>query len=268
VMGQQQVINMTIGIIQKLDVLEVDGQGNMKIQYTYTWTRFKQAGPMMAVDYDSAKQTTPPAGAEGFAGLIGQSYAVTVSPHGKVLEITGMEELAAAVRKKLPAGADPSQGMEALSTFIDKEGMREMTETSMAVYPDKPVEPGDSWTRTQSTKRGFAMITDSKWTLQKREAGVATIASAASVKVDPNGAPMQMQGMAMKMDLAGSQEGTIQVDEATGLIRANRGRQQMKGQIKIGASAEGPFDMMAIPMTLETTSATETSDKMWEMKAQ
>jgi hypothetical protein len=114
----------------------------------------------------------------------------------------------------------------------------------------------------------MAMITESKWTLQKQEAGVATIASTGSVKTDPSGPPLQTQGMAMRMDLGGIQEGTIQMDEATGLIRSNRGRQQLKGQINIGASAEGPFNMMAIPMTLETTFTTETSDKMWETKPQ
>jgi hypothetical protein len=268
IMGQQQVINMTIGIAEKLEVLGVDGQGNMQIRHTYTWTRFKQAIPMAApVDYDSSQQTTPPAGAEGFAALIGQSYTIKVSPQGKVLEITGMEQLSEAVRQKAPA-ADPSQGPDALSAFIDKGAVKEMTENSMAVYPDKPVEPGDSWTRTQLTSRGFAMITDSKWTLQKQEGGVATIATAGSVKVDPNGAPMQTQGMAMKMDLSGTQEGTIQMDEATGLIRSNRGHQQLKGQINVGASPEGPFNMMSIPMTIDTTFTIETSDKMWETKPQ
>jgi hypothetical protein len=143
-----------------------------------------------------------------------------------------------------------------------------MTENAMAVYPDKPVEPGDSWTRKQLTKRGFAMITESKWTLQKREAGVATIAATGAVKTDPSGPPLQAQGMAMKMDLSGTQEGTIQIDEATGLIRSNRGRQQLKGQVNLGASAEGPFNMMSIPMAIETTFTVETSDKMWETKAQ
>lgn len=267
IMGQQQVVNMAIGIAQKLEVLDVDGQGNMQIRHTYTWTRLNQGGPMMGVDYDSSQQATPPAGAEGFAALIGQSYTIKASPQGKVLEISDMEELAQAVRKKAPA-VDPSQGPDALSSFIDKEAVKEMTENSMAVYPDKPVEPGDSWTRTQLTNRGFAMITDSKWTLQKQEGGVATIATAASVKADPNGAPVQSQGMAMKMDLSGTQEGTIQMDEATGLIRSNRGHQQLKGQINLGASPEGPFNMMSIPMTIDTTVTTETSDKMWETKPQ
>jgi len=267
-MGQQQVINMTIGVGQKLDVLEVDGQGNMRIRYTYVWSRFKQIDPMTTVEYDSSQQTPPPGGAEGFAALIGQTYTMTISPKGKVLDVSGIEELAEAVRKKMPQGTDLSQGMNPLSSFLDKQTMQDMTENSLAVYPDKPVEQGDSWTDKRIIRQGMPMVAESKWTLQKRQAGVATIGATTSLKADPNGPPMDMQGMKMKIDLAGPQEGTIQMDEATGQIRSHRGRQNLKGQVKIGASAEGPFDMMAIPMTIETTFTVETGDKMWETKPQ
>ena len=268
ILGQQQVTNMVIGTTMKLEVLDVDGQGNMQIRHTYASTRFKQANPMMpAVDYDSSRQAIAPAGAEGFAALVGQSYAMKISPKGQVLEVTGMEELAEAIRKKLPGGA-PAQGTDPLWAFLDKDALKEMTENSLAVYPGKPVEPGDSWTRKQSMRRSLAMTTESKWMLQKRDAGVATIASTASMKTDPNGPAMEIQGMAMKMDLSGSQEGTIQMQESTGLVLVNRGRQQLKGQIRVGSSPQGPFDMMAIPMTLETAFTTETSDKMWETKPQ
>jgi hypothetical protein len=70
--------------------------------------------------------------------------------------------------------------------------------------------------------------------------------------------------MAMKLDLSGTQESTIQVQEATGLIASSQGHQELKGQIRIGGSAEGPFDMMAIPMAIESKFTIEMSDRMWE----
>jgi hypothetical protein len=263
IMGQQQIINMTIGMIQKGDVLETDSQGNMRIRYTYMGTRFKQDGPMGSVDYDSAKQTTPPAGAEGFAALIGQSYSMRISPKGKVLDVNGVKEMGEAVREKLPAGANPADTSSPLSSFLDEQSIREMTEQSMAIYPDQPVEIGASWTTKQTVKRGMPMFTESKLTLQKREGGVATIALAGTIKPDPSGPPMDVQGMKMKMDMAGTQDSTILMNEATGLVQSRKGKQDLKGQIKIGASAEGPFDMQ-IPMTMATTFTVETSDRPWE----
>jgi hypothetical protein len=267
IMGQQQNVGLTIGMIQKADVLETDGQGNMRIRYTYTWTRLKQEGPMAAVDYDSAKQTTPPAGAEGFAALVGQSYSVQINPKGKVLGIEGVKEMAEAVRKKLPAGSNPDDGPSPLSSFLDEQGIREMTEQSMAVYPEQPVEVGASWTTKQTMKRGMPMFTESKLTLGKRDSGVATIGLVGTIKPDPSGPPMDIQGMKMKIDMAGTQESTILMNEATGLVQSRKGRQDLKGQIKIGASAEGPFDMQ-FPMTMASTFTIETGDRMWETKGQ
>jgi len=70
--------------------------------------------------------------------------------------------------------------------------------------------------------------------------------------------------MAMKLDLSGTQESTIQIQQTTGLATANRGLQELKGQVRIGASPQGPFDMMAIPMAIQTKFTMEMSDRMWE----
>jgi hypothetical protein len=66
--------------------------------------------------------------------------------------------------------------------------------------------------------------------------------------------------------VSGSQEATIRIVEATGLIQMEQGRQQLKGEIKVGDSAQGQ-PMMAIPMVLDTSSKVEMSEKMWEPAA-
>lgn len=263
VMGQQQTVHLSVGIGQKLDVLGVDGRGNVQIRYTYIWTRFKQAGPM-PVDYDSSQQTTAPSGAEGFAALLGQSYTARLNPKGEVLDMNGVAEMAKSVREKLPPGTDLSSSGNPLASLLDEESLKGLTESASAVYPDKPVDSGDSWTRTRAIKQGMVMINETKWTLQSRQGGMATIQATSALKVDPNGPPLEMQGMAMKFDLSGSQEGTIQMEETTGLIRKQSGRQELKGQIKIGTSPQGPFNMMMIPMTIATKFTVETSDRPWE----
>jgi len=266
-MGQEQVTDSVIGIGEKLDVLDVDNEGNMQVRYTYIWSRFKQTNPMMTTDYDSAKRMATPAGAEAFAALLGLSYTMRLSPKGEVLDIKGVEELAEAVQEKAP-GADPSAAGNPIAALLDAETLKGVTENTLAVYPDKPVEPGDSWARTRRTKQGVTMITDHKWALEKLEGGVATISSTSSLKTDPNGAPMQTQGIALKFDLSGTQDATIQMQEATGLMRMSRGHQELKGQIKVGGTPEGPFDMMAIPLAIETKFTVEMTDRLWEEEPQ
>ena len=70
IMNQQQVIDITVGIGTKLDVLDVDAAGNMQIRYSLRWCMAKQTGSMVPpISYDSAQQATPPAGDEPVAAL-------------------------------------------------------------------------------------------------------------------------------------------------------------------------------------------------------
>ena len=55
---------------------------------------------------------------------------------------------------------------------------------------------------------------------------------------------MDVQGMKLRMDLSGSQEATIRIVEATGVIQMEQGHQQLKGEIKVGDSAQGQPMMM------------------------
>lgn len=150
VMGQEQKIEQSIGIGHKLQVLDVDPQGNMRIQYTYLWSKLKQINPMVQIDYDSSQKSPVPAGAEGFAALVGQSYTVKMTPQGKILDVNGVEQLRDAVLKKLPPGMDATVGMNPVAGYIDKESLKQMTEAGTAIYPDKPVNPGDSWNKEYS----------------------------------------------------------------------------------------------------------------------
>ena len=266
-MGQEQKMEQAIGTGLKLQVLDVDAQGNMRIQYTFLWMRLKQDNPMGQVDYDSSRQSPVPGGAEGFAALVGQSYTVKLTPQGKVLDVNGVEQLRQAVLKKLPAGEDPAQTMNPVAMYIDKAKVQQMVESNMAIYPDKPVNPGDSWSRERTIVMGFTMIIQSKWTLQKGEAGVATIGVAATLRSDPNGPPMDVGGMKLKGDLAGTQEGTIQVAEATGLVTATKGRQQLKGEIKAITTPDQP-PMMVIPTVIDAQITGEMSEQMWKTAPQ
>lgn len=264
VMGQEQKMEQGLGTGMKLQVLDVDAQGNMRIQYTYLWTKLRQVNPMAQVDYDSSRQSAAvPAGAEAFAALIGQSYTAKVTSKGKVLDVNGVEQLRDAVLKKLPAGADANIGMNPVAGYLDKDSVRQMTEAGMAIYPDKPVNAGDSWNKEITLTIGFKTIIQSKWTLQKEQAGVATIGVAATMRTDPNGPAMDMGGMKMRFVLSGTQEGTLQVAETTGLVTAGNERTQLKGDIRIGDSPEGQ-PTMTIPTTIDTRTTSEMSEQMWK----
>lgn len=262
-MGQEQAVNYDIGLGQKLEVLNVDGQGNMQIRHTYIWSRFKQSGPMGEVDYDSSQAAANTAGAEAFAALVGQSCVIRVSPKGKVLDVNGVEAMAESIQKKT-GDKDVTSSASPLAFLLTRQGIQETEEGLLAVYPEEAVEIGASWTEKRTTKQGLSLITELKWTLQKREGGVATIGETASLKSDPSGPPLDAGTAKIKIDVSGTEEGTLQVDEATGLIKTSRSTQTLKGQMGVGASAEGPFNLATIPSTFTTAVTLEMSDRMWQ----
>ncbi len=236
----------------------------MRIRRTFNWALMRQTGPMGTLEYDSAKQPTPPAGAEAFAALLGQGYIIKINPKGEVLDVNGVEEVRAAVLKKLPPDAAANPATNVLNSYLDKKGIKEMTESMWGVYPDKPVDVGQSWSRKRVISAGFEMTIDGKLTLQKLEAGMATIATTSSIRSSAD-KPMEAGGMKMRFDLTGTQDGTVQIEEATGLIRQAQAHQLLKGEIKMGDSGQqGAPPMMAIPVAFDTTVKLEMSDKPLE----
>ncbi len=261
--GKQRKVEQGTGTGLKLEVLDVNAQGHMRIRYTYLWTRFKQAHTEARLDFDSARRSAVvPAGAEGFAALLGESYVITLTPAGKILDVNGVEQLKEAVLRKLPAGADAGPLAAAVATYMDKDSLRQMIEVGMAIYPDRPVSPGDSWTKDLSMAIAFPVIIQSKWTLQKVERGVATIALTSTVRSDPSGPPRDTGGRMLSCSLSGTHEGTLHVAEATGLLIASKERQQLKGEITIAPSAGAP-PTTVLPMTMDTRVTSETSEQMW-----
>ncbi|MEN6578852.1 MAG: DUF6263 family protein [Phycisphaerales bacterium] len=266
-MGIEQVTDEAIGVGRKLNVLDVDAEGNMQIQCTYIWSRFKQSGPMGIVDYDSSLETVVPGGAEGFAALMGESYTIRLSPRGAVLDVNGVQELAKDVRKKVPEELDISSAVSPVAFLLSEDGVQETTESFLTVRPDQPVDQGVSWEKRTRTVQGAPMIVQSKWTLKKLWMGVATITSTSSIKSDPAAPPLEVQGTRMKIDLSGTAEGTTEMDETTGLIKTASTQSLLKGQIGIATSPDGPFDTMTIPITFETTTTLEMSDRKLDMSS-
>jgi len=267
IMGETEVAHRDIGVGMKLDVLDVDSQGNMRIRRTFNWSMVRRIElPARDLAYDSSKQRVPPAGAEVFGALLGQSYIVRISPRGQILDINGVEDMQEAIRKKLPASAETHAQMGALALYLDTKGIKELTESTLAFYPDRPIEEGESWSGRSVAPTMFGLISASKWTVHEREAGVATITMVGSRRSDLAMPARDTGRMKMKSDLSGTQECTIRVDEATGLILMEQSRERLTGEVKLSDPTRGG-PPMTVPIVSETTGQFEMSDKPWEPSA-
>jgi len=77
-------------------------------------------------------------------------------------------------------------------------------------------------------------------TLRERRDGIATIESRAVFTSDPKAAPMPMGSLKMAYKFSGQQQGTVKMDEATGLVVRSEATQRMSGQIMMSGPGLPP----------------------------
>ena len=258
--AKEQSMVMTFGTGAQLDVSNKDANGNAQLTYTYKWIKYGIKGDEEKVYDSSKKDSTVPEEFQYFAPLLEESFSLTISPEGRVSEIKDLEKVRNNVRQKLPQDANQELAMSSLKQWLDEQILKESIENSFAIYPDKPVGVGDSWSRNVTYSSGTAMILESKWTLKERKNGVAVIEVVSTIKPNPQAKPTEMgQGITSSSEFTGNQQGLIEIQESTGLIINSKINQQMSGQNKI--TRPGTPDTVT-PMEIKGVVTTETSD--WE----
>ncbi|MCP4260117.1 MAG: ankyrin repeat domain-containing protein [Planctomycetes bacterium] len=257
-------MEMSIGTGAKLDVSNIDANGNAQLTYTYKWVKYGIKLPGREMAYDSSKKdSTVPEEFQWFAPLLEESFSLTISPEGRISEIKDLDKVRNNVKQKLPQESKEN-AMSSLDQWLNEQTMRESIENSLAIYPDRPVSVGDSWSRNVTSSGGTAMILENKWTLKERKNGVAVIEVVSTIKPNPQAKPTEMgsPGVTSSSEFNGNQQGLIQIQESTGLVIKSEIIQQMTGKTTIKNSSNPDTPDIVQPMEIKSVLTTETSD--WE----
>jgi len=223
---------MTFGI--GLRVLSVDDDGALNIEMSYRYIRLKMQGDGTLIDYDSDH---PPAqldlkanprlaiSAAMFGALKAQVLTMKLSPSGQVREVKGLEaswERMIEVIEDMELLQEPQREavlkmMENTKTQLGAQSQERMR-TSLAFFSEKPVGIGDSWQSPAPTDKEATLHTDTFYTLKSRQKGMATIVIGSQFhQTSPAAAPDNP--MMPEVNMSGTQIGTIEIDEATGITR-------------------------------------------------
>lgn len=247
-----QETSQTMSVTYTFKVDDVDAQGNATISVHYDAVRFHAKTPSGVVDYDPTKPATGPVPVmvTALVSLVGQSYSVTVNPHGTVTQVAGVQKMLDNVLSHLTI----SEGV--LRFAVEKTIRQQLSEANLkqslgdvfAPFPDHPVAIGESWSRTTPVTMGFPMNVETTYTLQSRDNGIATISVAGKVATAPN-AMMDLGAVKMDYHLKGQQTGSLEIIESSGWTRAATLSQHLEGQ----ATVRGPnVDPQTIPVTIQT----------------
>jgi hypothetical protein len=259
IQNAEQKTTLTMAIGETLNVTDVDAEGTMTIQVVIASMSIKMKGEQGEVEYDSEN---PPDKvgfpATAFAAMVGQSFTMKLTPRGHVSELVGMDEMLQKIFDAVELLDAPMKDamLADLKRQFGDAALGEMMERTLAIFPDKPVGVGDTWTQTATLSTGFPSIIETTWTLVDRKDGVATVEVKSTLKPNEKAAPMKMGPFSMKFDLAGTQTGTLKLDEATGWFVGGTITQDMSGTMII-EGVPGAQEEIEVPMTIQGVTTIE-----------
>ena len=240
ILGENEDRSQTIGVTYAFEVKKADAAG-LLISVVYEEIQFHETTKSGKVDYDSAKPAAelPPL-ATGVAQLVGKVFAVTVTSEGRITKIEGADEMVeeAVAALARPKGRDNEDAKVSLRDAFGVTRVRQDMERIFSACPGKPVGIGDSWTRKEQVHNQLSLLCESTWTLSKRENGICILATKGAIKEDKD----------MTAKLQGVEEGTIRIDEGTGLVFSTDLKQQVTGKVRLaGPELEG---LGSFPITI------------------
>jgi surface antigen len=215
-----------------------DSAGYKTVSSTFSKIGMNMNMMGMSMDFDSDKPSTDTAGPMAIMGKMlgamkGGKFTFTMNEKGEVGSVTGMKEM----MEKAFASIDVNQGAmmtQSIGKSFDEASFKKNIEQSFAAYPDKPVKPGDTWTKTTNNEtQGMKMKMDNTYTLESVTDGVANIKTVSKIS-------SASDTTTVKMDMKGDATGTMKYDVATGMPLG--GVMDMKMQVNVPQMPK-PMDM-------------------------
>jgi hypothetical protein len=217
-------------------VLGLDNKGNIGIQVTYDGIGFIQDGPMGHLEYKSWENSEEiPAMAQGFASVVGQSFTMTVSDSWEIIAIDGLDEMVERMIDNLEISETMlrAQVKESFNNQFGDEAMKETMEQMFAFYPELPVRNGDTWCNALTLKKGFPMLLETQYELVEFTDNEIRVDLASSIKPGREQGPTQFNGILMRYNVHGQQNGYLIIDRTSGWLKKMEMDQSFHGQVQI-----------------------------------
>ena len=227
IMNQPSTVN--ISGVYGIEVLsEEAGIRTLKGVYRNFKMYMKMMG--MEIDVDTDKPNTPVAGDENnpstmvarvFSGIAGKTFTMKVDQEGKVIEVSGIEEMVKSMVDSMDFDANTKQQMQAsLEDQFNEQSIKDAFAQAFYIFPNKKVKDGDSWTKTFTMGGKTPSKQTTTYTVTDIEGDIVTL----DTKTDISSVG--------EMEISGSQTGKVLVDSRTGLMVNGNFDQNMKVKVQ------------------------------------
>lgn len=233
-MGQSIETKQIETTIEDLEVTESTGDAFI-IQVNTGRRKINISSPMMSqvMDSDLAGDQNKP-----FKMMTGKPFSFKMNKKGQILEVIGLDNMKAAMRKEMMSSAFAEATDDLLSVYAES-AVKSILEAQFTFYN---TGSGDTWTQKSSvvaTNIPIELTNNLSWDNDK------TILSQADIKLNSS---TNLGGLDMKFVLAGDQKAIIDLDQKSGFPLKVQVLQELKGSMQ----AQG----QDIPMTMTTETTT------------
>ena len=269
VMGQPTVTTQDITIEIVSEVLAVDAENIATVKTTYKGFNAKGSvsSPGASFEYDSANpdegSDNPQAKmmSEMFKYMKGAEFVMKLTDKGQIVGIDGFDEMMGKMFSGMGTPEETKAMNDMMKNFMSEDKLKEMNSDMLVAFPEGSVGIGDMWDDIVSIGGGGMPIdVDTTYMVKERADGVAVLGVTSKMDMGSEDSKLiDMGGMKMNMQLSGTQNGTMKVDEATGWIISGKTTMNFSGSVKMLPNEHMP-EGMSIPMTIEGTIKIESFD--------
>jgi hypothetical protein len=154
----------------------------------------------------------------------GKSVNILVNEKNEIVDVAGFEDI------MVNEGLDDASKMQ-IKKMFSKEQINSMLGMMFQMYPDKPVKVGESWEKEiEFPMAEIKMKIKGKYTLKSVKDGVAFIDLKGTFKGKGS---MNQNGMAIDMDMDGTQNGQINIGLEDGYLKDSDIKMDMKALTEV-----------------------------------
>lgn len=239
-------IPMTHKTVSAFDMaVQEKSAAGTKINFVYTEIVYDLSSTMMNIKYDSKKPSDDTSQVDVmmgkmFGSIIGKSFQAVIAPDGSVISVSGFNAIVEDLIKNMGDDSQSQMFEQALEQQFSDEAIKTMLEQYMKIYPGKTIKKGDSWIVKQNTDAmGMTMAVKSTYRLKSVDKKVALTDVTSTID-------------GMDGAITGTQQGTVEFDVETGLVKMSIINQKMKGTMSAnGIDIDIDMDSKATVTTTE-----------------
>jgi hypothetical protein len=171
--GQQGEVNQEIAADYVATIMAIAEDGTRSVKIAFGHIRGKLETPMQdPVEFDTAKTAADQEGVQaGVAALVGKEFTAKIGFDGKVTDIAGFTDAAAAARKA--AG----QQARLLDSIVTDNALANLVRGAIGPMPKEPVAVGAKWKRSEDSGNTLQTTRTMEYSLAKADADTAEIAA-------------------------------------------------------------------------------------------